>query len=396
MTDPHPPTVEAVLTDIKELQDRVAAVIKRYGSDPVSVDVRKEVDARRWIFRKNVSPNRAVGDRMLWLAEALLDATTAEAFFQNRKDLMKDFGKRVSPDDHARLYVELLTAAWLGLYFLGIPVPELWDRVRRWEEEDGGGLPNGVCVAKAIGDIVRESRKAKQESRGKHPHELRVHSFLPMLMFHDCIEKGVAQEATAGRGTLLDASVHALGRYYEFHQLRLHAHEDLAIHYSVPLDLFRKEIADNKTHADPQVLKARWEAMWNFLRKTVFTGLDAKTFGDHGKRVLLIEPSSPPACFLNREVGLMTFEGMLVPEGSRDIPLPAGYMRPARLKLYRERLQTLETGGWKLDLLSYDDPQKDEVFGLLYNADGTPINPRAPESAPVSDADVLPQRADGE
>ncbi|WP_429287645.1 hypothetical protein [Paraburkholderia sp. GAS206C] len=342
--------------------------------DAISIAVRKALEESPLDAQADGSRSRAIADRLLRFTEVLVEAGSAEAFLSTNERLMEGFGKEVRKDDRDRLFVELLTATWLGLYFLGIPVADLWDRVRRWEEEDGGGLPNGICVAKAIGDIVRESRKAQQDGLATacaDGQQLHVHSFLPMLMFPDLIETGVVHKDHATRSSLLKQEVHALGRHYEFLQLHLYVQAGYPMLYSVPLTLFRSGIDHYGT--DLESRKSRWDTMWTHLRKSVFPNGDARHFIERKQRVVLAEPSMPPACFLNHDSGMLTFEGMDAMDGARDIPLPAGYMRSARLGLYRERLIKFETEAPLLNLLSYDNGE--DAFEMLYNPDGSERNP---------------------
>ncbi|WP_233853917.1 hypothetical protein [Paraburkholderia sp. HD33-4] len=85
------------------------------------------------------------------------------------------------------------TAVSLGLYFPGVPISEPWDLVQTWADEERGGLPNGICVAKAIGDIVRSSRKwhptlpaeadTSERVKRRASTHLIVHPFLPGASF---------------------------------------------------------------------------------------------------------------------------------------------------------------------------------------------------------------------
>lgn len=364
--------------------------------DAIAVSVRKAIDEGDWDTQDDVSRTRALCERLLWFADELLEAPQSADAFLQKTWLMADF-KRPVVEKH-RFYVELLTAAWLGLYFLGIPVADLWDRVRRWEDEEGGGLPNGICVAKAIGDIVRESRKAQMDKPARVNADgayLHVHSFLPMLMFPELIATGVVHPDQAPPTSLLEEDVHALGRHYEFLQLKQYVRARLPILYSVPLALLRSGIDRNGKTLEHR--RERWEEMWTSLRSTVFPDCDRDYFDKKHQRVVLAEPSTPPACFLNHDTGLLTFEGMDATEGSRDIPLPAGYMRAARLGLYRDRLIKFEQEASLVNLLAYDNGA--EAFEVLYKPDGTPLNPyeksasTAPAPGAALDTAVQPPEA---
>ncbi|MCP2092028.1 UNVERIFIED_ORG: hypothetical protein J2Y81_008134 [Paraburkholderia sediminicola] len=374
---PEQPVVTAVtvLEDLKALTAKVARIIVPTASDPIvqagdtiSLLVRKAIEDGQpngWRAGPGAKP---IADRLLWFAEALLSAKTVEGFMGSAS--ME--GHRIPDKEGERVFVELLTATWLGLYFLGISVPDLWDRVRSWEDEDGGGLPNGVCVAKAIGDIVREARKARQQGPAAR---LCVHSFLPLLMFSGLIETGAVYAGHHGRSPERHDHVHALGRYYEFLQLQLYARAERPLLYTVPFTLFRGAMADGGEGFDHR--RARWAEMWRCLRKIAFSGVSSVQLAKWDQRVILTVPSSPPACFLNHDTGLITFEGLDPADGGRDIPLPANYMRRARLRLYRERLVAFESAPGNLNLLFDDDEEK--MFEQLYDASGKEKQPPVPD-----------------
>ena len=53
--------------------------------------------------------------------------------------------------------MEFLAAIWCGLLFLGIRADSLWNRILQLAADDTSGLPFGVCVYKAYGDIYRQT-----------------------------------------------------------------------------------------------------------------------------------------------------------------------------------------------------------------------------------------------
>lgn len=260
------------------------------------------------------------------------------SFFESRND-----GKiRIEPGTVSkatadRFYIENLSAAWLVLYFLGEPFGKLWERVRRWVSAEGGGLPNGTCVGKAIGDIVRAARlahkrrwTARRFNRHGQPVEekdftVMVLSHLPMVLFRSLLtdvehSEGVSPEA------------HVLGRCYELLQMQLYAREQLPFKYFVSRDSVKAVL---QSQPDPN---AATTAMLDWLCRTLFVGAFPDQF------VGLVDMSSLPAVFLNHNEGLYTFELPWRDNSSAvEIPLPASYMQEARRRLYRDTLERIPT-----------------------------------------------------
>ncbi|MGF6770509.1 hypothetical protein P3T18_002988 [Paraburkholderia sp. GAS199] len=272
-------------------------------------------------------------------------------------------------DSLDRLYVELLTASWLCLYFLGVPSGSPWGFVKTWAETRGGGLPNGVCVAKAIGDIVRASRRANHNYRlfptttSQHDLTLYMHSYLPVLLFPELLdtgseimyqdvygrpkpiqnENGVTHQSDGVPSDLhsrLPEYVHGLGRCYEFLQIALYVRDGYPILYSIPEQL----VVTLHAHfsKDEEDKRAAWLKRCNVLQQNVFALTDDTDACAKSQRMALLTQGRPPACFLNHESGLFTFEGLDAHERREDLPLPASYMHETRRTLYRARLLAAE------------------------------------------------------
>lgn len=233
-----------------------------------------------------------------------------------------------------KYYVEYLAATGLALYFLGEPFSQPWERVRKWVAKDGGGLPNGVCVGKAIGDIIRGARLAHKRpafALGRNreeiePAELRVMllSHLPIVLFESLLKDA------ENLPDCVPPAAHELGRCYELLQLRLYANEGLPMKYLVDKEAVRPRLSKQ---SDPA---AAWSAMIKWLCETVFTA----NFSNQA--VCLVSVKNLPAVFLNHNTGLYTFASKQQQENSAiEMPFPASYMQEARRKLYQKALGSI-------------------------------------------------------
>lgn len=268
----------------------------------------------------------ALGEKPELMAEELMVAV--RDLFNGGSGQLMQLGS-ISPEEADHLYVELLAGACLGLYFLGVPMGHPWDQVLRWVERDGGGLPNGVCVAKAIGDLVRAERNASG------PSELLIRTYLPVALFRDLVKHGAVLpkppdgEDLSLRNASKDSGV--LGRCYELLQIRLYAHGGRSISYVVPRSLIQKLLGVTTTSTLEDV-RPQWEEMCNWMNY-VFSKPDPAC-----QWVCIIDRVGLPACFLNHDSGLFTFERFTDADDNRDFPLPASYMRSGRRKQYYAQL----------------------------------------------------------
>lgn len=325
-----------------------------------------------------------------------LDSVKAGEELSTETDMLK--GLNFTPSQMKLLYVELRTAVSLGLYFLGVPSVSLWDRVLTWSFEKGGGLPNGICVAKAIGDIVRSSRKfheAHEPAPNEMPHlrrnsktDLLIVSFLPMLLFRDLIlwggnppethddlepthplirrldsnaSKAVDDESPTDERSVLSQSIHRLGRCYETLQLQLHIAAGYPILYAVPQEVVKAEIDDCMQRTGSGA-NEQWTAMCNFLDKTIVRNRRTEKMHPGTQQIILMKNTIPPACFINHDSGLLTFEGIGPALSShRQIPLPANHMLNERHERYRNRVISI----WN-DIVE----TKDRDLLAVHNRDG--------------------------
>ncbi|MGF6741695.1 hypothetical protein [Paraburkholderia atlantica] len=365
-------SIDAMLADLEIISDLVMSIVvptkttdRSNFTTPISLMVRHHlVGGQSPLADRDV---RALVDRLKACASALCKVGSGRKLLADRQ-LMR--GIPAAPYQANQFYVELLTAVSLGLYFLGVPIGEPWDLVQTWADEEGGGLPNGICVAKAIGDIVRSSRKwqptlpveadANERAKRRASTDLIVHSFLPMILFRDLILWGGGQPEPENAGlpehpsirsqtatgpsegdesderSLLVPSIHALGRCYEVLQLQLYLRAGYPIYYAVPEDILKAEIL--RSCAAGKSTEVCWEEMCAFLRDKIFRGKLPDAGNLQRQCVYVIDRTKPPACFINHDAGLLTFEGIDLDVGSRELPLPANYMLDERRERYRKRV----------------------------------------------------------
>ena len=284
-------------------------------------------------------------------------------------------GHQHTPDTVGSDHVEYLAASALALYFLGLPFSHPWERVRNWVELNGGGLPNGACVAKAIGDIMRSARlahgRARQSMPGGTPAEpvepLLINSHMPLVL-----HKSFTNSADV-KSCVPDAA-HVLGHCYELLQMRLYANEELPFMYFVPARLVEAKL--RKDH--PGDFIAGWHEALDWLSAYVFK----RSF--HGQLtkqfVVLTDVDELPPVFLNGSAGVFT--SARPAEGTRARraePLPATFIREARMKLYRARLKAIPVDTNLLDVGRAGNTRRLEVSQQLF---GVPLAGMA-ANAPV-------------
>jgi hypothetical protein len=324
-----------------------------------------------------------------------------------------------------KVRIEMLTACWLGLYFLGVPFGSPWEYVLRWADDDSGGLPNGVCVAKAIGDIAREARKLAVKSKrfketlakkaeGKEskgtgecratgakdvvnaviPHDARegeavelqqkllerayrekmddpmliVLSGRPVFLFRELLT-GPKIPGCAPEG------VHVLGRCYELLQLALYLRTGERLLYCIREDSVLQTFGFLDNQPDNALTRDDAFTVW----KRGLDGLHSITVEPRNvnarknQKVVLVHDPLVPPCFINHERGLYTFETLYSPAKSasgcgrhREIPLPASYMRDIRRRLYIDSLTDDEENG-QPNLLEPSGDHHEAEFDRVWN-----------------------------
>lgn len=127
--------------------------------------------------------------------------------------------------------MEQLTAIWLLLYFLSVPIGHPWERVRRIADEQGG-YPVGACMTKMIGDVYRRMRLEIPEPKADAPPVV-VLSMYPSILIKELLDRPDVDKMTP-------SSLHKLGRCYALFQLRLYVAEGRRLRYIVKLPAFKR------------------------------------------------------------------------------------------------------------------------------------------------------------
>jgi hypothetical protein len=262
-------------------------------------------------------------------------------------------GHEHTPDTVGSDHVEYLAASALALYFLGLPFSHPWERVRNWVESNGGGLPNGAFMA---GGTPAEPAEP-----------LLVNSHMPLIL-----HKSFTNSADV-KSCVPDAA-HVLGHCYELLQMRLYANEELPFMYFVPARLVEAKL--RKDH--PADFIAGWHEALDWLSAYVFQ----KSFADQLKKqfVVLTDVDELPPVFLNGSAGVFT--SARPAEGTRARraePLPATFIREARMKLYRARLKAIPAETNLLEVGRAETARRLEVSQQLFGV---------PHAGPAANAPV--------
>jgi hypothetical protein len=323
------------MLDFAEFQkklDALCAVVMKLSC------ARQDLDITRPIFG-------AVADG---LADAQLGAIRLRAFFFNFAQVlltMKDGaelqqhtnflnqcalrGHKHSHEMAGSDYAEYLTATSLALYFLGQPFSQPWERVLSWVEREGEGLPNGACVAKAIGEIIRSARIANCRARPATT-PLLMFSHMPIILFKSYVEQAEVVSC-------VPQSAHLLGHCYELLQMRLYANEKLPFTYFVPRRIVQAKLRQDR----PGEFDTAWKEALDWLCGHVFQ--HAFPNRANTQFVVLVGTETLQPVFLNATAGLYTSARLPVEEGDdpRPTPLPATFLRKVRVKLYRKTLESI-------------------------------------------------------
>lgn len=265
---------------------------------------------------------------------------------QGRKLDDKDF--RTRSDE---LLMENLTAAWLGLYFLGVPFIHPWEKVRRLADYRGG-FPSGGCIAKYIGDVYRLARHWAAEQRRprlasalpeshKEPYasSILVLSHTPLVMLKDALTFKDDSYATPD-------AVHNLGRYYALLQMLLYIRAGHPVHFLVPATALAQSLDKLAGYPDdpglqptPDLRDLRATLLKQvraWLRDTIFPTVQP------GQSVRLlkqpVDAAGMPTCILGVKSGIYTLEA-----GEKGLHFAGNEIREALLESYRDKLGGLLT-----------------------------------------------------
>ncbi|SAK43746.1 hypothetical protein AWB79_00720 [Caballeronia hypogeia] len=265
--------------------------------------------------------------------------------------------------------IELLTTCWLALNFLGIPYFKPWEIVLCWAEDESGGLPNGVCVAKAIGDIVRSARKNIATKRlVKDTPALIVLSGLPLLLFKLLVRHD-GEPDNLNRPD--DADM--LGRCYELLQLHLYLKSGGSILYCIRGDVVAEGFRVVSASRKAPLTRAEAHDIWRESLKWLRSHLAEDAAQHQNQEVYIVDEPAVPACFINDEIGMYTFERLGASAErakknirDKDMPLPASYMKDIRRVLYIEKLVAESKTMKSRNLLTADLTILDPVFDTIF------------------------------
>lgn len=243
------------------------------------------------------------------------------------------------------ILMESLTAAWLALYFLGLPFSQIWERVRRMAD-DRGGYPSGACVTKFIGDIHRIARlemarelkpEAAEFAAGASPDkydgcQTLILSYMPFGMLKRLI--------TLDADHLTPASVHRLGNCYMVLQMRLYIHGGFPIRYMVSRESL-KQSWENLLNGRDSSGNANDEAsMFDEIPgwiENVFTNQ-----ADHQSVQLLLDNkriAGMATCVLGRQVGVYVLDTF-----KTSLPFAGNQLAGSLLLSYRAKLNNIDRG----------------------------------------------------
>ncbi|QNA90631.1 hypothetical protein G4G28_22805 [Massilia sp. Dwa41.01b] len=302
-----------------------------------------------------------------------------ERFLQGCDRVLGEHEQRaLSPVDRRtrrdELLMEHLTAAWLGLYFLGLPFIHPWEKVRRLADYRGG-FPSGGCIAKYIGDVYRLARHwmAQQgpgsaqatlfpEEDGKSAAIL-VLSYTPLVLLREALTYHDSTYVTPG-------SVHELGRHYALLQMLLYLRCGYPVHFLVPVAGLAQSldtlsgIPDDPASPPTPEMRARRTIIREGIRPWLFDTMFARRFPEQSVRLLKfpLDASGMPTCILGTRTGIYTLES-----GENGLHFAGNEIREALLVSYRDKLERLLglTGSARVVSLLDLGPDFDDTLAAL-------------------------------
>lgn len=240
------------------------------------------------------------------------------------------------------ILMESLTAAWLALYFLGLPFAQIWERVRRMADERGG-YPSGACVTKFIGDIHRigrmemarelkayDSRLAEAVKQGHYDDsQTLILSYMPFSLLRRLIYQASGHQTPA--------AAHRLGNCYMLLQMRLYIREGFPIRYLVS----RESLEQTWNHllANPEN-EAQAQQMFDEIPGWMHTVFPNDVY--HQSVQLLMSNewiAGMSTCVLGRQVGVYVLD-----TARTSLPFAGNQLVGSLLLSYRAKLNNIDRG----------------------------------------------------
>jgi hypothetical protein len=129
--------------------------------------------------------------------------------------------------------------------------------------------------------------------------------------------------------------------------------------------------------------------MCTFLREKIFRGKLPDSTNLQKQCIYVIDRTKPPACFINHDAGLLTFEGIDLDVGSRELPLPASYMLDERRERYRKRVLSFKPTDAEAPLRNLlNGARNKELFKHIFHG----AKDDHPDPAHGKDAPTMPRR----
>ena len=275
---------------------------------------------RHWPGPYRLSDNRDM-DALLWPCRDKLERDVPAADFNQRGD---------------EVLMEYLTAAWLALYFLGMPFIHPWEQVRRMGDSRGG-FPSGGCIAKYVGDVYRYERcRLQRDSLPRDESSMLVLSHVPYVLLPGLINCPDDDDLTP-------PCVHVLGRLYAALQMRLYFDLGYRARFFIPIDSLTRTFKRLEKDGSPESLIRRIGPWLSVLFDK----------GGNQQSVTLLPRSSPtaglPTCILGPRIGIYSLE-----TGNSGLHFSGNQLHDALLDSYRGKLKKLaeEAAGSELELLA--------------------------------------------
>lgn len=321
------------------------------ASPPAATPVACVDKLRQWFSFARPAPAAALND------PADLAALLRVPYYRLEQKKRNALGAEELERRRDEVLMEYLTAAWLALYFLGMPFIHPWQQVRRMADTRGG-FPSGGCIAKFAGDVYRQARRTLERDMAAPdmgPCSMLVFSHVPYVLLPGLIDCPDDDDITP-------PSVHALGRLYATLQMRLYFDRGYPAEFFIPVDGLMGALGRLANVGKPGRGQRSLEEIIKDIEpwlRTLFAN------GNGNQRVTLLSRDSPtaglPSCILGPRVGIYSLEA-----GSSGLHFSGNQVREALLASYRTKLTKLATPN-RLELLPVPlgETLDDEILRFL-------------------------------